>query len=310
MKLIVAFLRLIRWPNLFFIALTQSLFQFCIYYPLYKEDIPANDLRHFVFITIASLFIAAAGYIINDYFDIDIDRVNKPGKIVVSELISRRWAIAWHMILSVTGLLFTILAFPHLRKWYLIAANLLAILLLWLYSTSFKKKLLIGNIVISLLTAWTILIIFFSKFSLKDAFGHTGEADHKFFRLAFLYAGFAFILSLIREVIKDMEDLEGDLKYGCRTMPIVWGINASKVFAAVWLIVLIIILVIAQIYILQFGWWWQDIYIAFAILVPLGYLFAGLYKANTAGQFHSISSLSKWIMLSGILSMIFFWFYL
>jgi len=194
MRLIAAFLKLVRLPNLFFIALTQFLFQSCIYYPLYKGSIPPNDSLHFIFLLLASLLIAAAGYIINDYFDINIDEVNKPDKMVVDKVIHRRWAIAWHFMLSTTGLLFTILALPFFQKWYLVLANIICVALLWFYSTNFKKSLIVGNVVISFLTAWTILIIFFSKVNLSDAIGAGAVDHHKFFRLAILYAGFAFII--------------------------------------------------------------------------------------------------------------------
>ena len=310
MRLIAAFLKLVRLPNLIFIALTQGLFQFCIFYPLYSGNIPENDTSQFIFIVLASLFIAAAGYIINDYFDINIDEVNKPEQMVVDKVIHRRWAIAWHFMLSTAGILFTILALPILEKWYLIIANIACIALLWLYSTNFKKTLLLGNIVISVLTAWTILILFFSKLSPGDAFGSDNPATYKFFRFAFLYAGFAFISSLIREAIKDMEDLAGDEKNGCRTMPIVWGVNATKVYVAVWLIVLIALLVVIQVYVLQFRWWWPVVYTAIAIIAPLIYIFLHLYMASVPADFHRLSRWTKFVMLAGILSMIFFRFYL
>ena len=311
MRLIGAFLKLIRLPNLFFIALTQALFQYCIYHSLYKNSVPANDTSHFILLVLASVFIAAAGYIINDYFDINIDEVNKPQRMVVDKVINRRWAIAWHFILSISGLTLTALALPFLQKWYLILANILCVALLWFYSTSFKRKLLIGNIVISLLTAWTILIIFFSKFSPSDIFGRQDYINqHKFFRLAFLYAGFAFISSLIREAIKDMEDMPGDAKYGCRTMPIVWGINVTKVYVAVWLIVLLALLIIVQVYTLQFKWWLPVAYSLVLIMLPLLYIFYKLFKATTVQHFHTLSNWTKLVMLSGILSMIFFCFYL
>ena len=163
MRLIAAFLKLVRLPNLFFIALSQALFQFCIYQPMYKGAIPHHDLLHFIFLSLASLLIAAAGYIINDYFDINIDEVNKPGRMVVDKIIHRRWAIAWHFMLNSAALVLTILALPFLQKWYLVLANMFCMALLWFYSTNFKKQLLVGNIVISVLTAWTILIIFLFK---------------------------------------------------------------------------------------------------------------------------------------------------
>lgn len=310
MRLFAAFLRLIRLPNLFFIALAQCLFQFCIYRNLYGDNIPAHDTRSFILLVLASIFIAAAGYIINDYFDINIDEVNKPGKLVVDRFISRRWAIAWHFMLSFAGVICTALAVPLLSKWYLVLANLFCVALLWLYSTNFKKQLLVGNIVISLLTAWTILIIFFSKVSVADALGLGELNHHKMFRLAVLYAGFAFISSIIREAIKDMEDMPGDEKYGCRTMPIVWGVHATKVYVAVWLIVLLAMLIVVQVYVLQFRWWLPVAYSIILIILPLLYIFYLLFQAKSVQQFHTLSSWIKGVMLAGILSMIFFYFYL
>lgn len=310
MRLIAAFLQLVRLPNLFFMALTQVLFQVCIYQTLYGKITPGDDLTRFILLVFASLFIAAAGYIINDYFDINIDEVNKPGRMVVDKVIHRRWAIAWHFMLSGTGIILTVLALPFWQKWYLILANIVCVALLWFYSTNFKKSLLTGNVVISLLTAWTILIIFFSKVDLTDAVG-SGEVSHyKFFRLAILYAGFAFIISLIREAIKDMEDLPGDAKYGCRTMPIVWGVNATKVYVAVWLIVLIAMIVLLQVYVLQFKWWLAIAYSIPAILFPLILILFRLKKSHTPQHFHQLSTLTKLVMLTGILSMLFFYFYL
>ena len=310
MRLIAAFLKMVRLPNLFFMALTQVLFQFCIFTTIYKNSIPAGDLTRFVLLVLASLFIAAAGYIINDYFDIDIDEVNKPQKMIVDKLISRRWAIAWHFMLSGAGIILTALALPFAQKWYLIVANILCVALLWIYSTNFKKSLLTGNIVISLLTAWTILVIFFSKVDLTNAFG-TGDINQsKFFRLTFLYAGFAFIISLIREAIKDMEDMPGDSKFNCRTMPIVWGVNAAKVYVAVWLVVLMAVLVILQVYVLQFKWWLAVAYSIPAIIFPLFVILVRLRKSVSTQDFHQLSTITKLVMFTGILSMFFFYYYL
>lgn len=310
MRLIIAFLKMIRLPNLIFMALTQFLFQFCIYYPLYKNNIPVDDTWRFVLLLLASLFIAAAGYIINDYFDINIDEVNKPRRMVVDKIISRRWAIAWHFMLSLSGIALTFFAVPFAQKWYLILANAGCVALLWFYSTNFKKSLLVGNVVISLLTAWTILVLFFSKLSAADAIGMGEQAHTRFFRLSFLYAGFAFIISLIREAVKDVQDMEGDTKYGCRTMPIIWGVAATKIYTAVWIVVLIAILSIVQVYVLQFQWWWAIAYSVLLIIVPLVWLLVRLFKAVSAADFGQLSALTKAVMLTGILSMIFFYFYL
>lgn len=197
----------------------------------------------------------------------------------------------------------------RLEYWYLILANAVCVALLWFYSTSFKRQLLIGNIVISLLTAWTILIFFFAFSDPSNAFDTNDETSVKFFRLAFLYAGFAFIISLIREAVKDMEDMEGDARYGCRTLPIVTGVRTTKMYAGIWIVVLVAALAVLQVYVLQFGWWPSVIYALLLVIAPLIISLLRLIKATSVKDFASLSSTTKWIMLAGILSMIFFCFY-
>ena len=282
------------------------LYEYCIYLPIYGS----HSSHQLGFIILASVLIAAAGYIINDYFDLNIDQINKPDRVIVNNAVSRRWAIFWHLVLSLLGLFFTVLALPPSLFWYLILANLFSILLLWLYSTNFKKQLLIGNVIISILTSWVILIVFFSKSPLSV--DNIITADHReirLFRLTMLYAGFAFIISLIREVLKDMEDRVGDARYGCRTMPIEWGLPASKVFVAVWIIVLAGTLVILQLYVLAYGWWLSIVYCLLAIVVPLLIVLSKLTAANTQQDFHLLSRYVKAIMFTGILSMLFFYYY-
>jgi 4-hydroxybenzoate polyprenyltransferase len=305
-KLIFAFFRLIRWQNLVFIGLTQLLFYFCVYRSLFSGT---HSLNQLFWIIGASTLIAAAGYIINDYFDLNIDQINKPDKNVINLVISRRWAIAWHLILSLAAIVCTILG-VSLHKWYIIFANLGCVVLLWLYSTSFKRQLLIGNIVIAVLTSWTVLIIFYAFVPLQEVISTNNSTNIKFFRSAFLYAGFAFIITLIREAIKDMEDIKGDARYGCKTLPIVAGVLTTKVYTLVWTIVLIGALIVLQLYILQFAWWWAIIYSSLLVVLPLFYLALLLLKAKTSENFNRLSVLTKWIMLSGILSMLFFKVYL
>lgn len=306
MKLITAFLRLVRWPNLAFIVLTQVLFYYCIYQPLFHT----NEIRTLVWIIIASVLIAAAGYIINDYFDLNIDQINKPGKNVFVKTLHRRWAIFWHFLFSFLGIVATAIA-AGLEKWYLILANIVCVLLLWFYSTSLKRQFLIGNIVISVLTAWAVLILFFAFTSPRDAVMGNSPVTIKFFRVSFLYAAFAFISSLIREAIKDIEDMEGDAKYDCRTMPVVAGIRSTKIYISIWTVVLLAALVLLQLYVLQFQkpWWYAIAYSVFFVIAPLAYLLYKLPKATTVKDFSSLSNLSKLIMFTGIVSMIFFRIY-
>jgi 4-hydroxybenzoate polyprenyltransferase len=129
-------------------------------------------------------------------------------------------------------------------------------------------------------------------------------------KVSFLYAGFAFIITLIREVVKDMEDIQGDVKYGCKTMPIVWGIPVSKVFAGVWLAVLIVGVAGLQFYVLQFGWWLSAVYCVLLVIIPLLWIVQQLYRAQNAHDFNRVSSVIKIVILTGIVSMIFFRIYL
>jgi 4-hydroxybenzoate polyprenyltransferase len=313
MNLFGAFIKMIRLPNLFFIALTQILFHTAvlntILLPLGTG--PSIDGLNFILLIVSSVLIAGAGYIINDYFDINIDQINKPTANVVDKIVSRRWAMAWHFVLSGVGILLSAWVAWRTGFWYILLWNFMCVLLLFGYSVSLKRKLLSGNIIISLLTAWVILVISIAEINTQTlVVPAVAEAANKITRIAFLYAGFAFISSLIREAIKDIEDLQGDERYGCRTMPIVWGVNAAKVYIAVWLVVILALLVILQVYVARFEWWWAMVYSIVFIIGPFVLIFLQLYKAKDQKDYHRLSNWTKLVMLTGILSMIFFYFYL
>lgn len=263
-----------------------------------------------VLLVISYVLIYAEGYVINDYFDLNIDQINKPEKVVVDKIISRRWVIFWHVFLSFTGIAigFYIDWFTDVR--FLGLLNIVVVALLFLYSISLKKKLLIGNILVSALTAWAILVVTFCETSNLLQPGMNGSYTEKITRISFLYTGFAFIISLIREVVKDMEDIEGDRRYGCNTMPIAWGMQSTKVFVSVWLVVLISMLLFVQFYELILKWWWSAAYSLILIILPLFYIFKLLLSAKTSKDYHHLSTLIKMVMFAGILSMLFFRIYL
>ena len=312
MKLLKAFFRLVRWPNLVFIAITQVLFVYCIVHPVMSVAGAVPNIKglYFILLLISSVLIAAAGYIINDYFDLNIDLINKPDKLVVDKIISRRWVIFWHLVFSVVGIVIGFYIDWKTHVSFLGIANVICVASLFLYSISLKKKLLSGNILISALTAWVILVVGWCETSNLLRQSLIGSFTEKITRISFFYAGFAFVISLVREVVKDMEDIDGDRRYGCNTMPIAWGINATKVFLAVWLVVLISALLIVQFYVLVFKWWFSAIYCILLIILPLLYIFKMLFSAKTSGDYHRLSSLIKIVMFTGILSMLFFRLYL
>lgn len=309
MKSLYYFLRLIRWPNLFFILLAESLFHFCIYKPLFPATGEATDFS-FYLILVSNILIAAGGYVINDYFDINIDQINKPEKVVVGSHISRRWVIFWHMCFSILAIYILVMVFPFKEYWHLHLCNVTSIILLWFYSTNFKKDFLIGNVIIAILTAWSISVVYFSKFTFA-AIAHPVATNAKgitFFKLMLLYSIFAFILTLIREALKDMEDVEGDKKFGCKTLPIVWGLKPTKVYVAIWLIVVIVALFVIQLLVIPFGWWVEILYCIIAIITPLSIVLFKLKSSFSSDHFKQLSMWIKVAMFFGIMSMIFFSF--
>jgi 4-hydroxybenzoate polyprenyltransferase len=312
-----AFFQLIRWPNLVFIAITQLLFHFFVVVPSAQGEVYSFPLRLttplLYLLCFSSILIAAAGYIINDYFDINIDEINKPDKMVLGKKFGRRWGVLLHSSISLLGLAIGIWVSYKLNNWAIAIGHFTCIVLLWVYSTSLKRQLLVGNIVISMLTAWVLLVLLVAELPGWWS-GHLVSEQEKatvarLSRIGVLYAAFAFILNLVREVVKDLEDMHGDRKEGCKTMPIMWGVNATKVFVGVWLVVLIAALLISQIYVILFGWWLSATYILLTVVLPLISLMFQLQKAAHTTQYGAISKKIKWIMLAGICSMAFFMLY-
>ncbi|MDR0793205.1 MAG: geranylgeranylglycerol-phosphate geranylgeranyltransferase [Chitinophagaceae bacterium] len=277
---------------------------YCVTLPVFekagiKPNISGVKLWLLMFSTIC---ITAAGYVINDYFDLNVDRINKPHKLIVDKIIPRRRVIFYHILLSIIGIgIGFYLEFSAYIYFLGSFCTILTGLLFW-YSASLKRRPLVGNVLVSLLAASTILEIVWCEAG--NLFRFSGELNTaRISRFTFLYAGFAFIVSLIREVIKDMEDVEGDRRDGCKTLPIVWGINSTKIFTAVWIVVLISILLIVQFYVLQYGWWIAASYCVLTIVLPLLWVFRQLFSAQASKDFHLLSSVVKLVMLMGILSL-------
>lgn len=313
MNTVVVFFKLIRWPNLLFIALTQVLFQYCLLLPVFEKGAVAPVISNgtLLVIVFASILIAAAGYIINDYFDINIDQVNKPHRQYIPKYVTRRWAILWHSALSFLGVALSFYAGWKLGVWWIGPANIFCAVLLFIYSAAFKKRFLSGNIIISLLTAWTVAILGLASFyELYYAAENSLATQSRVLRFTVLYASFAFVISLIREAVKDIEDLKGDARFGCRTLPIVAGINAAKTYVMVWLVVLTGTLLFMLFYAAQLGWWGLVVYTLLFIIAPLVYLSFKFIKVRRTQDYRQISSMAKWVMLTGILSLVFFKIYI
>jgi 4-hydroxybenzoate polyprenyltransferase len=299
----IAFLKLIRVENLLIIAITQVCIKYLVFAPVNEYSDFTPEL--FSISLLSTLLIAAAGYMINDYFDVKTDKINRPEAVVVDVSIKRRWAMILHIIFSATGLVLGIFLALKCHNLKLVTFQILSILLLWFYSTNFKKQLLVGNIVVSLLTAaipvMPMVYDFYLSVGTNTLIGSlTSTALKPLVMITFGYAGFAFLTSFAREVVKDMEDYKGDIQTGCKTMPIVWGIITSKVVTFFVIVITIGMLLLAGI---KFYYLHQALalyYIMGLLLLPLTVLLFLIMRAKTSRDFKMASLLLKFIMLFGI----------
>ncbi|MGK7397038.1 MAG: geranylgeranylglycerol-phosphate geranylgeranyltransferase [Candidatus Cyclobacteriaceae bacterium M3_2C_046] len=280
---LIAFLRLIRVQNLLIIFLTQYLVAIFLIgtsdnWWLYLFD-PGLFLLSF-----STLLIAAAGYIINDYYDIKIDYINKPHRVIVGRLIKRRHALFIHLSLNILAVLTGIFLSLWIGFIYAITA-----FLLWFYSNHLKRLPFIGNLLVSFLTGLSLFIL--------ALYYRENEI------LIYVYAVFAFGITLIREIIKDMEDLKGDANFGCRTLPVIWGIRKVKI-----LIYILIVLFTTFSFLImqQLENAFLNIYFLLFFVPVMGIFIAKLARSDSKRSFSYLSSYCKGLMLSGILSMIFF----
>lgn len=269
-------LKLTRFGNLVIIALTQY---FTAGFLLGMHTL--NDLELF-FLSASTISIAAGGYIINDYYDVKIDYINKPERVVIGKSITRRYAILFHVILSTIGI-----ALGAYLSWGIALVNAVSVFLLWLYSNNLKRLPFIGNVTVAILTGLAVIVV--------DLFYRSDNS------LVLIYALFAFFITLVREIIKDMEDLKGDNSFGCKTLPIIWGIRKTKILLYVILVTFAgIVVILNQLYrALPFK------YHLIFLFVPLLWLLYRLVRADMKKDFTRLSIFCKVIMMLGILSMAF-----
>jgi 4-hydroxybenzoate polyprenyltransferase len=271
-----ALLRLTRFWNLAVIGFAQY---FTAVFLVGRETL--FDVRLFL-LSFSTILIAAAGYIINDYYDIKIDLINKPERVVIGKNITRRYAIFFHTLLSITGV-----AIGLFLGWLIAFINFLSSFILWLYSNNLKRQPFVGNFTVGFLTGLSIYLV--------------NILYYRQIPLVTIYAVFAFFMTLVREIIKDIEDLKGDNTFGCKTLPIVWGVRNTKL-----LIYLILLLFSGSVFLLNFFYTELPmLYLAIFLYLPLCWLWIRLTRADTIRDFSRLSSFCKLIMLLGILSMAF-----
>ncbi len=310
------FLKLVRWQNLFIVILTMILMRYAVIEPVISRifveliQVPGAEVPmtlkfpwyDFVILVFSTVAITAAGYVINDYFDIKTDLINK-GEVIVGTKIPRRKAMLWHNILNAAGVAggFYVswkAGFFWLGIFFLIVSGLL-----YFYSASYKRQFLVGNLVVALLTAmvpmlvavfeWPALYRYYTQFSVTPP-------D---LNLVFYWVGgfalFAFLTTLAREIIKDIEDFEGDKAYGRNTLPVVAGIMTTRIISVVLLVATVVLLYLVWYFFLN------DritlIYLTLTISLPLLFIIYLLIATRTKKALHTASRTMKIVMISGIL---------
>lgn len=278
-------LTLLRVPNLLLIVLCQTLVQACLLYP--DQPWQAVGWPWFQLVVLSTVAVAAGGYVINDYYDVKIDAINRPLRRVVGRgWLTRRRTMMLHMLLTTVGIGAGLLVSRAVA-----AVALGSALLLWAYSADLKRRLLIGNLTIALLGGAMVLVV------------EVAARTHS--RAVWVYATLGALLTLIREIVKDAEDMRGDARFGCRTLPIVAGLPRTRwvLFALVTALAATLLVVILR----RPDAWRFNGFLTLAVLAPLGLLTAWLARADRRLHFARLSQLGKLLMLAGMLSMLLYY---
>ncbi len=285
----------IRPVNIFILAGVQYLLRWTVIIPFLKNAGMESSVHEpfFFLIVLSVILIAAGGYLINDLKDVQIDQVNKPGAII-----SRKQIITGYWILTGAGILTAIFLSVKLQLNIFWQINLLSAILLFFYPDVLKKIPVVGNLIICTLT---VLVFFLILMTDRNAFIY-----EEIRLVVFAYSFFAFMMTWVRELIKDMEDIEGDRQFGRKTIPAVSGILFSKFLVVFLVLITLSAIILIQIMRSQWNDPYPFMYVVLFIELPLLLLISGIWKFNSKKRYHQLSSLAKAIMGTGILSMLVF----
>jgi len=288
------------------IALLQVLINVCLVRPilmLYELE-PTFTVLDFIFLTAATVMIAAGGYIINDYFDTKSDMINRPDNVVVGTDVSRGNALAWHLGLNIVACILGAMVSLRIGVWVFAFFFPFVSGLLWFYSSTYKKMFLLGNVIVALLTGLIPLLPVAYEIPGQIATDNVMIVNGVYdLNLLFYWAGafgiFAFVTTIYREIIKDIEDIDGDREIGRSTVPVVIGVMASKIVIVVLIACTITALVVV----------WHKflcdtisaIYFGVMLILPLIFLAYKVLTMKEKKQYHFASNFAKLIMLAGIL---------
>ena len=303
-------MRLVRWSNLLFLAALVWLMEKWVATPIldaaaFGEQLPWYQL---LWVILATVLIAAGGYVINDYFDVKIDRINRPDEVVVTRSVSKPDAMRLSLWLSGAGLVCGLVEAWLLRSMTIGIIFIIVPGLLWFYSSSYKRLFMIGNLTIALLSALTPLLVALVNVALLQlryaAILPYTSLTHDLYAWLGGFALFAFLLTWIREIIKDIQDQMGDRELECHSLPVVWGELWTKIFVTVLMIFTLAVIGHLGYHVLPFPTTWSTLstrYIVFGIVIPMLCSLALLWSAKIPSDYKTCQQLVKFTMLLGVL---------
>jgi 4-hydroxybenzoate polyprenyltransferase len=294
------YLKLIRYQNLLMLAFMQLIFRYGF---LKLQNIPlALADWQYGLLVLSTVLIAAAGYVINNIFDQDTDLENKPGMVVIGKSITESAAYNIYATLNVSGVAIGFYLSNVIVKPSFAAIFILIAATLYIYATSLKQMIVLGNVIVALLLSFSVVIIgVFDLYPVINVGNQLLMAN--LFSILLDYALFAFIINFIREIVKDLEDINGDTNQGMKTLAIVLGIGkTTKLVFALSLLSIIILFVYTKTYFVFNDLFIATLYTFFFVLAPLIFFTIKIWTARSKEDFHTLSTLLKWILFFGILS--------
>ena len=280
-------------------VLIQYLIRLTLIIPSYGKENVLSEF-YFALLLFSILLIVGAGYTINDYFDIKVDSENKDEHVIVGRTIKRRIALVIHFILTSVGLILGFYIAYKINQLVISIILIVCAYILWIYNLKLKRIFFLANLIVAGLSAIFVTSIATLEIFLK--YNHNASINN--IKTLILIATFAFILSLMNEIIKDLRTVEGDKKYKIRTLPTVWGLLKTKEFLK-WLSI-ITAFIISVMAITKFKTNLTALSYAFIFIIgPLFLLNVWVYKAQHTIDYERISKLNKFIIFTGIMSLLF-----
>lgn len=309
-EIIKLYLQLLRVGNLTFVAILLYVMEKWVATPLLQLEQFGELMPWWVLtlLIVSVVGIAAGGYVINDYFDVKIDRINRPDNLVVTRIISRDTAMHLFYGLTAVGVIAGTVVAWWAHSWTLLFTYVVIPGLLWFYSASYKRMFLIGNLVVAFASAIVPLLVAIANADYLHHLYQNALAYSPIVGELYVWTGgfaaFAFLLTWVREIVKDIEDIEGDREMECRTLPIVWGDKVAKIIATILLVVIATLIVYILFAVLPFSHEWKSLptrYVVFGLVVPILCSIVLLWAANNRTEYHRVQTIIKFAMFMGML---------